>query len=186
MTEARTAREYDRWLTGGSPSGRAYRFLASVPGMMLQNTPVFRLDRELQLRPENRLLDIGCGRASLIQVLSSKVHFETPPVGVDLSREMLALAQRDLAASGTGARLARGTATSLPFRNDLFDIVTCSYVMKHLDDQGLRAFLAELLRVLKPGGFAIAWEFAPTGSRLLNRLNRMVLRPGVRTCALRS
>ena len=66
MTEAHTARQYDRWLRQRrSLSGRGYEFLASVPGSMIVNTPIFRLDKNLVLKPEHRLLDIGCGRASL-------------------------------------------------------------------------------------------------------------------------
>jgi hypothetical protein len=42
-----------------------------------------------------------------------------------------------------------------------------------------------MLRVLKPGGFAVLWEFAPTGSDLLNAWHRKLLTPGIGTCNLR-
>jgi SAM-dependent methyltransferase len=183
---ATAGRQYDRWLNGGSLSGRGFQFLASVPGSMIVNTPIFRLDKNLLLKPEHRFLDIGCGSASLLRVLSSRVAFEKPPVGIDASQAMLA---RGLAQArhdgGRPIEVAAATATKLPLANNLFDIATCSYVIKHLDDGELRMFLMELLRVLKPGGFAVLWEFAPTGSRRLNDWHRWLLTRGVDSCNLR-
>jgi SAM-dependent methyltransferase len=184
VSEAETARQYDRWLTSGSLTGKGYRFLASVPGSMLVNTPIFRLDRNLVLRPDQRLLDIGCGSGSLLQLLASRVRFEAPPVGIDLSRAMLVAAQAQ--AASRPVELVQGAGTSMPLRSDAFDIVTCSYVLKHLDDGGVATLLAEVLRVLKPGGIAVLWEFAPVRSEALNRWNRWVLTRGVQSCNFRS
>ena len=102
-------------------------------GHLLANGPLYRLPENLKLRPEMRMLDIGCGRGTLIRVLDEQVRFATPPVGIDLSAEMLAMARRDEA----GRRFARATATTLPFADRTFDLVTCGYVLKHLDDAEL-------------------------------------------------
>lgn len=185
MIEAETARQYDRWLRGGSPSGRGYEFLASVPGSMLINTPVFRLDQNLLLKPRHRLLDVGCGRASLLQVLASRVAFDRPPVGIDLSREMLLRGHCEIERGGKASELLQAAGTNMPFANDSFDIATCSYVLKHLDDAGLALLLCELLRVLKPGGFAVLWEFGLTRSNILNSWHRWLLTRGVASCNLR-
>ncbi|HXH22268.1 MAG TPA: class I SAM-dependent methyltransferase, partial [Dehalococcoidia bacterium] len=186
-SESLTARQYDRWLQGRSLSGKAYEFFASVPGSMFVNTPVFRLDRLLRLRADQRLLDVGCGRASLLQVLASRVRFEKPPVGIDLSPEMLRRARRDSArAMSPDISLVQGSALSLPFRSELFDVVTSSYLIKHLDDAGLVRLLREMHRVLKAGGLALLWEFGPTRSESLNRWHRWLLTRGVESCNLRS
>ncbi len=185
MSQARTTRDYDRWLAGRTMSGLSFRFLETVPGHMLNNTPVFRFDRELGLRPEQRLLDIGCGRGSLMTIVGNRVHFQRPPVGLDASRTTLSLARRDLAAAGQEMPLVQGAATGLPLRDDLFDVATCGHLVKHLDDDELVSFLRDVRRVLKPGGIAVVWEFAPTGSRRLDAWNRRVLTQGVSTCNLR-
>jgi SAM-dependent methyltransferase len=182
LNDVRTGRQYDRWLAGQSITGKGYEFLASVPGSMLVNTPVFRLDKTLQLRPSQRLLDVGCGRGSLLQVLSSRVHFETAPAGVDVSGEMLTRARGE---AGRALHLAQASGLGLPFRDGVFDIVTCSYVLKHLDDAGLAGLLREVLRVLKPGALALLWEFSPTRSPALNRWHRWLLTRGVESCNLR-
>jgi ubiquinone/menaquinone biosynthesis C-methylase UbiE len=146
---------------------------------MLVNTPVFKLHDELQLRPETRLLDVGCGSGALIELLAARVAFRRPPTGIDLSATMLRL--------GTPQRisLVEGSGTQLPFADESFDVVTCAHVAKHLDDASLIAMLAEIRRVLSFGGIAVIWEFAPTRSRLLNRWNELVITLGVRGCNLR-
>jgi SAM-dependent methyltransferase len=186
VTEAAVARQYDRWLRGRSLSGQGYAFLASVPGMMLVNTPAFRLDQHLALRAEHKLLDIGCGRASLLQVLVSKVRFNSPPVGIDISAEMLRRGNRDVDRSASAyPDLVQGAASRLPFSGAAFDVITCGYLVKHLDDAGLVQFLGEVLRVLKPGAFAVVWEFGPTRSARLNAWHEWLLTRGVFECNLR-
>ena len=56
---------------------------------MLVNTPAFKLHAELQLRPENRLLDVGCGSGALLQLLASQVAFRRPPVASTSATSML-------------------------------------------------------------------------------------------------
>lgn len=146
-------------------------WLGSVPGSMLYNTPAFKLHEELQLNPDNRVLDIGCGRGSLIQLMASRVAFRRPPVGVDVSSALLRLGQDD------SSRL-QASGTSLPLADSTFDVVTCGYVSQHLDNDGLLALLREVRRVLTPGGIALMWDFAPTRSGALNAFHDRVLSAG--------
>jgi 2-polyprenyl-3-methyl-5-hydroxy-6-metoxy-1,4-benzoquinol methylase len=179
VTTARVGRTYNRWL-GRSISGRLYGLLASPPGLMLVNTPVLKLHQELQLRPENRLLDVGCGSGALLEMLASKVAFKQPPVGIDVSNSMLGLSRERRRVS-----LVEGSGTQLPLADGSFDVVTCAHVVKHLDGASLLDLLREMRRVLSHGGIAVLWEFAPTPSRLLNAWNQWVITLGVRDCNLR-
>src|SRR3989442_15543907 len=88
-SEARVGRQYDRWLRSGSLSSQGYAFLASVPGMLLINTPAYRFEKLLNIKAEHRVLDVGCGQGSVLQVLAARVPFLNPPVGIDLSQEMI-------------------------------------------------------------------------------------------------
>lgn len=185
MSEAAVAREYDRWLNGPSITGRLYALLAGLPGTILVNTPAFRLHTELQIKPEQRVLDIGCGTGALLQTLSSRVNFVTPPIGVDLSRTLLRQGNAAFGRGDSHPELLRASGLSLPFPDEAFDIVTCAHVVKHLDDDGLLEFMREMRRVLQPGGIGLLWEFAPTNSERLNAWNKFVLSPGVRECNLR-
>ncbi|HEU0072425.1 MAG TPA: class I SAM-dependent methyltransferase [Dehalococcoidia bacterium] len=178
MTAARVGRAYNRWVKK-SVSGRLYGLLAGPPGLMLVNTPAFNLHEELQLQPETRLLDIGCGSGALLELLASRVAFQRRPVGIDLSTTMLHLSDP------RRASLVEGSGVQLPFADESFDVVTCAHVAKHLDDTSLLLLLAEVRRVLSFGGIAVVWDFAPTRSRLLNQWNEFVVTLGVRDCILR-
>ena len=172
----RTGRGYDRWLDKRGPLAAAMRFAMSVPGQILVNTAAFTLPEELRIRPEWRVLDIGCGRAGVIRILAERARLEQPPIGIDASVRMLSLAQQDMAREGGPTiRLAQGVATALPFANDICDLLLSSHVFKYLTDDELRACLREARRVLKPGGLFLAWEFAPTNSKLLDRWNHYLL-----------
>ena len=178
MTDTRVGRDYNKWLMK-SVSSRLYGLLSGPPGLMLVNTPAFNLHTQLRLRPETRLLDIGCGSGALLELLASRVAFSRPPVGIDLSSSMLNLynAKRQ--------PLVEGSGVQLPFADESFDVITCGHVAKHLDDRSLLLMLAEMRRVLAFGGIALLWDFAPTRSRRLNRWNELVITLGVRGCNLR-
>lgn len=178
---------YDRWMSKRGPLAAAMRFAMSVPGQILVNTAAFTLPEELRMRPEWRVLDIGCGRAGVLRVLADRVRLEQPPTGLDPSYEMLSLATRDMAAEGgPTVNLSQGVATTLPFADESFDLVLCGHVFKYLTDEELRSCFTEMRRVLKPGAISLVWEFAPTKSGLLDRWNRYVLTREVPIVRLRS
>jgi ubiquinone/menaquinone biosynthesis C-methylase UbiE len=74
----------------------------------------------------------------------------------------------------------------LPFAHGAFDVVTCGYMMKHLTDDELQVFLGEVRRVLSPGGVALLWDYAPSGSARLDSWNRNLISAAVRDPHLRS
>jgi SAM-dependent methyltransferase len=90
-----------------------------------------------------RLLDAGCGTGCNLLHLSARGE----GVGVDLSEEALRFCRT------RGVRAARGDLLALPFRDASFDGVTSYDVLYHRWVKDDRAALAELARVLKPGGW---------------------------------
>ena len=155
-------------------------------GHLLANGPLYRLPENLKLTPRTRLLDIGCGRGTLMRTLDEQVGFEQPPVGLDLSPKMLALAQGDQQRDRAPRDLVRGPATELPFADNSFTLVTAGYVVKHLSTLELDCFLRELHRVLAPQGLALIWEFGPTGNRRLDTWNAKVVGTAGERVRLRS
>jgi len=92
-----------------------------------------------------RILDAGCGSGPLFAALRERGAVVT---GFDKSAGMLELARRRL---GDDADLqVAALGSPLPFPDDTFDDVTASLVLHYLEDWG--PALAELQRVLKPGG----------------------------------
>ncbi|MFC1413833.1 class I SAM-dependent methyltransferase [Streptacidiphilus sp. N1-12] len=96
-----------------------------------------------------RILDAGCGSGPLFAALRDRGATVS---GFDASAGMLALARRRL---GDGADLRQADlGAPLPYPDDTFDDVVASLVLHYLEDWG--PALAELRRVLKPGGRLIA------------------------------
>jgi SAM-dependent methyltransferase len=90
-----------------------------------------------------RVLDAGCGTGSLLEQWRARPEVEV--IGIDLSPEALAYCR-----SRGAQRLIRADLTALPFPTATFDLVTALDVVEHVERD--EAALAEICRVLKPGG----------------------------------
>jgi SAM-dependent methyltransferase len=93
-----------------------------------------------------RVLEVGCGWGELATWVARATGAEV--VAIDLSPRMVELA-RD---GGVDARL--GDVRQLPFENDSFDVAIAAWMLYHVAD--LDRGLAELARVLRPGGRLVA------------------------------
>ena len=102
----------------------------------------------LRLPEGGRALDLGCGGGTYVRMLAGLGH---RAVGLDYSLPSL---RRAMAADpGAKARYAGGEAYALPVCADAFDLVLCIGVLQALAEPA-RA-VAEMARVLRPGGVAV-------------------------------
>src|SRR5215218_66776 len=99
----------------------------------------------LDAQPGEVVLDCGCGYGFTLRVLRELTGARL--VGLDLQRERVANVRERL---GEGVGLVQGSALSLPFADETIDKAVSSEVLEHLPDD--RAAVAELFRVLRPGG----------------------------------
>jgi demethylmenaquinone methyltransferase/2-methoxy-6-polyprenyl-1,4-benzoquinol methylase len=81
-------------------------------------------------------------------------------VGLDQSAEMLEIGRRRIAHEGLAPRveLVEGNAERLPFADESFASLTVTYLLRYVDNPG--ATLAEIARVVRPGGTVASLEFA--------------------------
>ncbi len=108
-------------------------------------------------RRATRLLDIGCGTGGLLELVAPRV---AEAVGVDASREMLALARTRLAERGiANASVRQADLYRLPYADAAFDVATLQMVLHYAEDPA--AALAEASRVLRPGGLLLVVDLAP-------------------------
>jgi ArsR family transcriptional regulator len=98
------------------------------------------------------LLDIGAGTGRLLELVAPRCD---RAVGVDASRDMLALARARLAERGLAERatVRQADMYRLPFPDAVFDAVTMQMVLHYAEDPA--AALAEAARVLKPDGLLV-------------------------------
>jgi ubiquinone/menaquinone biosynthesis C-methylase UbiE len=105
-----------------------------------------------QLQPGENLLDVGCGTGQLTRLAAELLKKDGEVIGVDPSVEMLQVAKRNATKVHSKANFQLGVIESLPFENEHFDIVLSSMMLHHLPPDLKRTGLAEIYRVLKPGG----------------------------------
>ena len=104
-------------------------------------------------RPGARLLEVGCGTGRCLRVVKAN-YPRLEATGLDLSPYYLAVAQRDLR-SWSRVQLVLGAAEAIPFADRQFDAITCVYLFHELPPGVRRAVVAEIRRVLKPGGMLV-------------------------------
>lgn len=103
-------------------------------------------------RPEDDLLDIGCGTGSLILVAEQRLGATGALVGLDVEPGMIEQAKAKAAKLASNATFAFGGITSVPYPDGSFDVVTSSLMLHHVPDEEHAAGFIELHRVLRPGG----------------------------------
>ncbi len=107
--------------------------------------------------PIEGLLDLGTGTGRILQVFSDRIQYG---LGIDLSREMLAVARANLERANVRhcqVRLGDIYNLSVPMRS--MDIVTIHQVLHFLDEPA--AAIAEAARTLRPGGRLLIVDFSP-------------------------
>ncbi len=96
----------------------------------------------------NNILDGGCGPGDTTRQIAQHVSADTNIIGIDFSEVMLEFAKSQNNASNI--RFQTGDLTSLPFDDGYFDAVRVERVLHHVPEA--EKALAEVFRVLKPGG----------------------------------
>jgi demethylmenaquinone methyltransferase/2-methoxy-6-polyprenyl-1,4-benzoquinol methylase len=105
-------------------------------------------------RAGDRILDACTGTGALAELLWRRVGDGGEVVGVDLTEAMLEVARVRV----PRVRFILGDASRLPFPDASFDAATMAFGLRNIQDHA--AALAELNRVLKPGGRAVILEFS--------------------------
>ena len=110
-----------------------------------------------EVRRGGRWLDLCCGTADMCFLAEMAAVSGTRIVGADFTLPMLAVARRRKLLERRSSNFAQADALRLPFPDGTFDVITVGYGLRNLADP--EAGLAEMRRVLAPGGRAVILDF---------------------------
>lgn len=115
------------------------------------------------------ILDVATGTGDLALALAKRIP-AAQIVGVDLSAEMLRVAEKKVGERGMTAQivLQQGDAEHLEFDDGSFDAVTVAFGVRNFED--IASGLREMRRVLKSGGQLVVLELSTPKNRLFNAL----------------
>lgn len=105
------------------------------------------------VKPSNpkHILDIGCGTATLSLMMQASFP-EACVTGLDGDEKILAIAKLKIAQMQSSVRLVQAMSYNIPVGSGLFDLVTSSLMLHHLNAEDKAKTLKEVYRVLQPNG----------------------------------
>jgi cyclopropane-fatty-acyl-phospholipid synthase len=134
--------------------------------------------QKLQLKPDEHLLDIGCGWGSLL--ITAAKDFGIQGIGITLSREQLEYGRKQIAKEGLQNRLALEFLDyrDLPRLHRTFDKVVSVGMFEHVGQSNLRLFLESARKVLRPTGLFLLHTIGKTVEEPTNSWIRKYIFPG--------
>ena len=118
---------------------------------MPESTFKRHLIEQTRIKSGDRVLDLGCGTATLT-LLIKKTHPEATVIGLDGDPKILDIAKKKADQAGIDITLDKGMSFDLPYSDASFDRVVSSLVFHHLDREDKVATFGEVHRVLRAGG----------------------------------
>lgn len=110
-----------------------------------------RLIAEARIESHQRVLDLGCGTATLTSLIKS-IHPDVTVIGIDGDQKILQIGRRKIEKAGLEVTLTQAMAFNLPYQNVSFDRVLSSLMFHHLTREDKGRSLKEAYRVLRPSG----------------------------------
>src|SRR3990172_3394335 len=125
---------------------------------MRESTFKPRLVQAARIAPGHRVLDLGCGTATLT-ILIKQMHPESEVTGLDIDARILDVAREKISRAGLDITLDQGPATALSYPDDSFDRILSSLVIRHLEEVGDN-IAGMLPAIFRGAGFAAVEEEA--------------------------
>jgi ubiquinone/menaquinone biosynthesis C-methylase UbiE len=121
--------------------------------------------RLAQVKPGDWVLEVGCGTGTLTLAAKRQAGPSGRVYGIDIIPGMIELSQRKAAQANEEVTFQLGGIDDIPFPENQFDVVMCSFMIFHMSEDTRRKGIAEIYRVLKPQGRLLVLDLAlPTQS----------------------
>lgn len=119
--------------------------------MVREQTFKRQLILQANIRAGQRVLDLGCGTATLT-IMLKQLHPEAEVIGLDGDEKALSIAQKKIAEADLDIEFKKGMSFEMDFPDQSFDIVISSLLFHHLGSENKLKTFREVCRILKPAG----------------------------------
>ena len=133
------------------------------------------LIQQAHLQPGHRVLDLGCGTATLT-ILIKQTRPDAEVIGLDGDPKVLEIGRTKAAKARVEITLDHGMAFQLPYPDNSFERVLSSLVLHHLTGENKQRTFDEIHRVLRPGGELSVVDFGPPHSAYARLLSPFIRR----------
>ena len=157
LSTADLASRYDAVSGKWARTARRFQLNVAYREPLLASQVVIDL---MQVEPQARILDCGVGNGSLSIALDGLMKGTVDLHAIDTSAEMLVQAKSVMQHAGLRPHLQQADVMSLPYDDQSFDVVMAAHVLEHLPNP--QRALAEMIRVLKPGGMVFLCVTRPS------------------------
>jgi ubiquinone/menaquinone biosynthesis C-methylase UbiE len=112
------------------------------------------------IKPGDSVLEVGCGTGTLTLAAKKAAGASGKVYGIDIIPGMIEASQHKAAQAHEEITFKLGGIDNIPFPENHFDVVLCSFMIFHMSDETRRKGIAEIRRVLKPGGGLLVLDLA--------------------------
>ncbi len=113
-----------------------------------------------QIKPGDSVLEIGCGTGTLTLAAKRRTGPSGKAFGIDVLPGMIELSRRKAAQAKEEITFQLGSIDNIPFPENHFDAVMCSFMIFHMPEEVRRKGIVEIYRVLKPKGKFLVLDLA--------------------------
>jgi ubiquinone/menaquinone biosynthesis C-methylase UbiE len=113
-----------------------------------------------QVKPGDCVLEVGCGTGTLTLAAKRQAGPSGKVFGIDIIPGMIELSQRKAAQANEDVTFQLGSIDDIPFSENRFDVVMCSFMIFHMSEMVRRKGIADIYRVLKPQGRLLVLDLA--------------------------
>lgn len=132
-----------------------------------------------QISPGNRVLDVGCGTGDLTIEAKVRAGSAGEVTGIDASPEMVNTARQKVAHTAVNINFQNALIEDIPFPDNYFDVALSSLMMHHLPAELKDRGIAEIYRVLKPGGTVLIMDMKGPSSFMSRVLLTLLFHGGM-------
>lgn len=127
------------------------------------------------INPGDTILEVGCGTGSLTLMAKKLSGHAGKVYGIDVIPDMIEYSRQKAVLANEDIRFQLGTINEIPFPDNTFDVVMCSFMIFHMSEDTRKKGIAEIYRVLKAQGRILMVDLAMPSKPLQKTIAKMII-----------